>query len=1165
LRAVVVVLMTVHKLSAGDGYTYLTRQVASADERRPQGQSLSEYYVSRGNPPGVWVGAGAAQLGVAGSEVTEAQMRALFGEGRHPDRDAMIAAGVSVAATKLGAAYPSYADLAPYSERLPQAVQDFERAHGRPPSSTERNQIAAKEARRGRRAVAGFDMVFTPVKSASILWGLGGPEVRQAVEDAHHEAVASALRWIEQHAAYTRTGRDGVAQIDATGLVCAAFDHRESRSGDPDLHTHVAVANKVCGSDGKWRSLDARNLYALGVAASERYNTRFEDAMARRVGVVFAERSGGTAGKRPVREIVGVPKELIQHFSRRRAAIESRYGELRGEYRRAHGREPNRATQLRLAQQATLETREGKGPGRTLAEQVADWSAQARKVLGARGLERLVADSVDRAVPTMSPGEEQLSDWAAQVVRRVSEQRSTWTVWNVHAETERLLRPVRITSAEARDDVTDQVVRRATSPELSIRIAEPAMVKEAPALLRASDGQSVFVAHGSDRFTTSEVLLAEDALVAAARTQDGPHVDQVVLEAALAIHEASSGVSLDPGQQQLVHAFAKTPTRLVVGIGPAGAGKTTAMKAFAVAWQASGGRVLPLATSAKAAQVLGAELELRADNLHKFLHEHDRHTGPTDEWFRLRAGDAVLVDEAGMAGTLQLSRLVEMAAAAGAGVRLLGDPAQLASVDAGGALRLLEREVGATHLTDLHRFRDPTEGAATLALRAGDPHAVDFYRENGRIESGSRDAMLELAYDRWAADVRAGLTSVLIAATTADVTALNTRARVERVEAGQVHAEGLELGDGSLVGVGDWIVTRTNARTLQDRRSRWVHNGDTWQVVRRHRDGSLTVRHLHRRSRLRLPAEYVAESVELAYAATAHRVQGTTTDTAHALVTPETTREALYVASTRGRDRTTWYAATDSTSEFDCDEPETPKTVTEVLESVLARSGAETSATETLRTTLADANSLPTLVARYDHARNVAAVDALPQALSELPEADRQRILADPARAQLARTVAAAASHGANTAHVVRGAFDLDDLSNVQSPALVLASRIEDHTRSLGVPPTPPSGPLPWLAPPEVGHPGWLPYLEQRANLIRTRAAELGTLADAYREQYRVDHHDPTGLGDPPEPGSRQETAYRAAQVQLEASQRSVPTAPATAPPPPRHTMSQQRGPRLSR
>ncbi len=65
-------MMTVHKLSAGDGHTYLTRQVASADERRPAGQALADYCTARGNPPGVWMGSGSATLGLSGTEVSEA-------------------------------------------------------------------------------------------------------------------------------------------------------------------------------------------------------------------------------------------------------------------------------------------------------------------------------------------------------------------------------------------------------------------------------------------------------------------------------------------------------------------------------------------------------------------------------------------------------------------------------------------------------------------------------------------------------------------------------------------------------------------------------------------------------------------------------------------------------------------------------------------------------------------------------------------------------------------------------------------------------------------------------------------------------------------------------------------------------------------------------------
>ena len=129
-----------------------------------------------------------------------------------------------------------------------------------------------------------------------------------------------------------------------------------------------------------------------------------------------------------------------------------------------------------------------------------------------------------------------------------------------------------------------------------------------------------------------------------------------------------------------------------------------------------------------------------------------------------------------MAEPLRRPEWVAPATAAGASVRLLGDPAQLAAVDAGGALSLLETEVGATYLTDLRRFTDPAEGQATLALRTGDPEALRFYTDRDRIRAGSREVMLEAAYDAWAADVRAGKVSVLLAASTADVAALNARA-----------------------------------------------------------------------------------------------------------------------------------------------------------------------------------------------------------------------------------------------------------------------------------------------------------------------------------------------------------------------------------------------------
>jgi conjugative relaxase-like TrwC/TraI family protein len=119
--------------------------------------------------------------------------------------------------------------------------------------------------------------------------------------------MKQALEFIEDHAAYTRTGTGGIAQIETRGLIAAAFEHWDSRAGDPNLHTHVAVSSKVQGADGKWRSLDARGLYRITVAASELYNTAFETRLTASLGITFTPRPGTEKGREPVRETDGVP------------------------------------------------------------------------------------------------------------------------------------------------------------------------------------------------------------------------------------------------------------------------------------------------------------------------------------------------------------------------------------------------------------------------------------------------------------------------------------------------------------------------------------------------------------------------------------------------------------------------------------------------------------------------------------------------------------------------------------------------------------------------------------------------------------------------------------------------------------------------------------------
>jgi conjugative relaxase-like TrwC/TraI family protein len=207
----------------------------------------------------------------------------------------------------------------------------------------------SKDSRPRTQALAGYDLTFSPVKSVSTLWAVADPAVAAAIERAHQAAVQDALTFLEKHALLTRTGPQGIRQVNVQGVVAAAFTHRDSRAGDPDLHTHVAVANKVQTLDGRWLSIDGRVLFKANVAASETYNTALEKQLRDRLRVRFAERPGTDPGKRPIREIIGVDPRLNQRWSTRRAHINTRRGELAIQFQHDHGRPPTPIEALQLA------------------------------------------------------------------------------------------------------------------------------------------------------------------------------------------------------------------------------------------------------------------------------------------------------------------------------------------------------------------------------------------------------------------------------------------------------------------------------------------------------------------------------------------------------------------------------------------------------------------------------------------------------------------------------------------------------------------------------------------------------------------------------------------------------------------------------------------------
>ncbi|WP_280363511.1 MobF family relaxase [Nocardia wallacei] len=515
---------TVHKLSAGDGFEYYLRQTAAAHDVSERGRnSLADYYSVKGESPGVWMGSGLSEFDsiAEGDAVTEPQMRALFGLGRHPDAEAIedrvyaeqLEAGekpkdarrAALAASQLGQPFRIFTEASEFRRRCAEEFTDYnltrdERWNAPIPDEVRaeiRTRIArelftvefdraplgdrelsgwiARNSRNATTAVAGFDVCFSPVKSISVLWAIAPRELAEKVEQAHRAAVADALVFLESHAAYTRLGANGVAQVDTRGLVATAFEHRDSRAGDPDLHTHMVISAKVRTREGGlWRALDARMLYRVMVTASEVYNTRVEHHMNTLVGVEFADRGDGDPDKRPIREIVGVVESLRLLWSRRDAAIEARLAELARRFHAEWGREPTTVEMLKLSERATLDTRPGKHELRSRAEQRAPWWAEAVEELGG---ETAVAETIWNATHPRPVQRVQVSpEWVAGVADRVidivSRKRSVWQASHVRSEVERQIRgEVR---AQDWERAAEMVAAEALAPARSIaRAARP--------------------------------------------------------------------------------------------------------------------------------------------------------------------------------------------------------------------------------------------------------------------------------------------------------------------------------------------------------------------------------------------------------------------------------------------------------------------------------------------------------------------------------------------------------------------------------------------------------------------------------------------------------------------------------------------------------------------
>ena len=844
--------------------------------------NVDDYYLGRGEAPGQWIGGRSERLGLVGRVEAEALKNLL--------------AGKSASGYDLG-------------------------------------------ARLSRERRPGYDLTFSAPKGATLLWAFGPDEVRDAISAAHDRAVVSVLDHLSTEACYARRRAGGRELVEGNGFVGAAFRHRTSRAGDPQLHTHVVVPNLVQSTDGQWSAPDGRQLYAWAKTAGTMYQSALR-AELRPLGLAWHVRRNGLG------ELRDIPKTVLRAFSKRRTDIEA-------------AMEAKGFDSYRTSRTVTLATRDRKpavvGHLDVLRERWSEQLAETEVPDGPDGARPASVDDLTAAFdhePAIPPGPEDTEAILRVLAGEKGASLDDWEIDELLAPDTRAIPVTLLGSTFTRREAISAVARAfdvtpgqalVLTSELLDResvvrvLADPDAPKDS---IRTKSGHIVPATSGDRRYTTTELLAAEKRIIDSATARVGEGTARVPLgtvDHVLALHP-----HLDGEQAHGVRALLTSGNGYDLVIGRAGTGKSTMLGAARAGWEQAGYKVIGTAVAARTAADLEAGTGIPSSSLTLLLADLREGGGLTSR-------HVIVADEASLVGSRPLDRLRSHVDGAGAKLVLTGDNRQLSSIDAGGALRSLSHELG-DHVVTLTTNRRQAgsdqqwERDALVALRDGHAErAVHAYTEHGRVTISDTigEARHRLVEDWWA--VHHDHTTAILAVRRADVVALNDLVRARR------HAGG-ELGEEMRFGakafrIGDRVLFEKNQRVAEAGNRAGcsvrlqVRNGTFGTVVggvnpagdAPTREGdvpraqgdvaglgqtkvqaeanSALVVELDDGRRAVLPRSYVETSTSLGYALTVFRSQGITVDHTFGLGGDSLFQEAGYTQLSRGRLSNNLYVA----------------------------------------------------------------------------------------------------------------------------------------------------------------------------------------------------------------------------------------------------------------